>query len=255
MNVVQLYKRLPQKQCRECRQKTCMPFALALIRGEAELSECPHLTREELADLSAVLKRSDWREELIGKLRHEIREIPFQKVAEGIGGELRGGSLVLRCLGRDFTVSPHGEITSLGHITPWMKILLLHYIRTAGEGPLSGQWVSFSDLKGGMVKIAALERECEAPLRELFEKGYAQTVERLTALGAEQTGEFATPHAWLLSLLPRIPVAILFWAAEEEFSPTVKLLFDRSADRFLDVETLIFLSEGLVRHLETRPHP
>ncbi len=213
MNAVELYRKLPRKQCGECRQKTCMPFALAVVRGEATLSECPYLTGEERGQLSQTLATSDWKEALIAALREEVGGISFRKVAEGIGGELRGDSLALRCLGRECTVSPDGEITSHAHLTPWMKILLLHYIRTAGSGPLSGQWVSFSDLKGGMVKASALERECEMPLRDLFEKNPRAAGVALEALGAEKGDGFATQQAWHLFLLPRIPIVLLYWAA------------------------------------------
>lgn len=252
MHAVELYKKLPRKQCGECRQKTCMPFALAVVRGEATLSECPHMDAEAQVRLSEELTQTDWKEALIATLTEEIKGIPFKDVAEGIGGELRGDALVLRCLGREYAVSADGEITSTGHLTPWMKILFLQYIKTAGSGPLSGQWISFSDLRGGMVKAAALSRECEAPLRDLFERDPHKVIQILEALGADQRSDFATAHAWRLFLLPRIPVVLLRWAAEEEFGSTVKLLFDRSADRFLDVESLIFLVEGLVKEIEAR---
>lgn len=64
MNAVEIYKKLPKKNCGECRQKNCMPFALSLIKGEAELSECPYLTGDEVNELKKTIVHSDWREEL-----------------------------------------------------------------------------------------------------------------------------------------------------------------------------------------------
>lgn len=254
MNAVELYKKLPKKNCGKCSLKTCMPFALAVIKGDAELSECPLLTGDAITGIEGSLRRSDWREELILKLREEIKDIDFGKVAEGIGAVLKDGWLMLECFGREFTISPDGEIATHGSMTPWIKILLLHYIRTAGKGGLTGKHVSYGELKGGMVKASSFQRECEEPLRELFEKDFEHICRMLSRMGTKKTKDFPTEHAWQLFLLPRLPVTILYWPHEEEFPPRVKILFDSSADRYLDAESLIFLVEGLVKNIEMSLH-
>ncbi|MEW6739235.1 MAG: DUF3786 domain-containing protein [Nitrospirota bacterium] len=250
MNPIELYKKLPKKNCGKCRQKTCMPFALSVIKGETELSECPHLTQEEIETLKGSITKSDWREELILSLKEEAQNINFKDIAKGIGAELRGDNLIMKCLGREFSISPDGEITTHGHITPWIKILLLHYIRTAGKGELSGKWVSYSELRGGMVKASSFLRDCEEPLKELLERDFAQTEKILIRLGAERREGFPTENAWHLYLLPKLPVMILYWPPEDEFESKAKVIFDSTADRFLDAESIIFLVEGLVKNIE-----
>ena len=253
MNAIELYKKLPKTNCGKCGPRTCLPFALAVIKGDADLSECPFLPEEEVAVLKSSLKTSDWREELIATLREEVATLHLSGIAAGIGGQMRDNALSLTCLGREFLISPEGEIRTTSRITPWIKILLLHYIRTAGSGELSGTWVSYGELKGGMVKTSSFHRECEEPLRELFERDQGKVERILSRLGAERCGGFPTEHAWRLSLLPKIPVAILFWPAEEEFPSRTKILFDSTADRFLDAESLIFLVEGMVKNIEYSP--
>ena len=250
MNPIELYKKLPKKNCGECRQKTCMPFALSVIKGEAQLSECPYLTGDARDAIEASLKISDWREELIAKLRGEIKRINFDDVAEGIGAELKDGALMIKCMGREFVIAPDGEITTRGHITPWIKILLLHYIRTAGKGELSGKWISYGEMKSGMVKASSFLRECEEPLKEFFDNSFDKTVAMLQMLGANTCEGFPTKNAFHLYLLPKIPVVILYWPKEEEFESKVKIIFDSTVDRFLDAESVIFLVEGLVKNIE-----
>jgi hypothetical protein len=253
MNPLELYKKLPKKNCGKCSLRTCMPFALAVVKGDADLAECPLLTDAEREELRGGLVLSDWREELILRLREEIRGVPFHEVAEGIGAKREGDSLLLQCFGREFRISREGEITTQGRMTPWIKILILHYLRTAGKGPLTGRHVSFSELRGGMVKVSSFERECEEPLRELFERDYGKTAQVLERMGTKKVEGFPTAHAWELFLLPKVPVVILYWPRDEEFPAKVKMLFDASADRFLDVESLIFLVEGLVKNIEMSP--
>ncbi|MFA5354446.1 MAG: DUF3786 domain-containing protein [Thermodesulfovibrionales bacterium] len=252
MNAIELYKRLPRKNCGQCRPKACMPFALSVLKGDAAISECPLLTEQEREELGAGITQSDWREELIAKLREEIQRISYTDIAEGLGAVLDKGSLVIRCMGRDFRISPEGEIESQAAMTPWMKILLLHYVRTAGKGDFTGKWVSFSELKAGMVKASAFQAECEEPLKELFDRDSGKAAAILQRLGGLKQEGFPTREAYLLSLLPKIRVVILYWPEEEDFPSRVKILFDALSDSFLDVETIIFLAEGFVHNLEAQ---
>ncbi len=250
MNAIELYKKLPKKNCGECRQKKCMPFALLLIKGEAELSECPYLTEEAINELKEMIVHSDWREDLILKLREDIKSIDFSEISPHIGAELKDGALMLRCMGREFMIGPGGEVTTKGFITPWIKILLLHYIKTGGRADLSGRWVSFSELKSGMVKASSFTRDCEEPIKEMLDRDLQRVTELLSRSGAVSRDEFPTRYAWHILLLPKMPVVILYWPADMEFGSKVKVLFDSTADKFLDVESIIFLVEGLVYNIE-----
>jgi hypothetical protein len=158
---------------------------------------------------------------------------------------MRDGGLVVRCIGQEYVVGSDGRI-SPDTRNPWIKILLLHYVRNRGKGELTGKWVSFSELKDGFVKAATFQRECEEPLRALMDEdavGVGAIVERLGGLGA--TG-FPADRAWSLDLLPRIRTLILYHRGDEEFPSSLKMLFDSVTGAFIDVETLIFLGEGLV---------
>ncbi|MBI5632663.1 MAG: DUF3786 domain-containing protein [Nitrospirae bacterium] len=250
MNAIELYKRLPRKNCGRCSQKACMPFALSVIKGDADLSECPLLAEDEMRDMRGSITHSDWQEELIQSLRLKIKDIDLSAITEDLGGDYRDGRLYMQCLGREFEIFPGGEIKSLGHITPWIRILLLHYINTHGKAELAGKWVSFSELKSGMVKASSFLREAEEPIKELFLSAPKRVSAALGRLGAKQTGDFPTTEAWILFLLPKVPVVILYWPEEDEFPAKVKILFDQTADKFLDVESLMFLLEGLVKNME-----
>lgn len=250
MNQLELYKRLPRKNCGKCRAGACMPFAFSVISGSAELSECPLLSSEEISKMAGSVRTSDWRAELVRKIGDEIRTMDFSKIAAGLGAGLNNGNLLITCMGRQFEISTDGMIVTSGEITPWMKILLLHYIRTAGSGDPAGKWVGYGDLKAGMVKASSFHRECEEPLREMFEEDSKSISRALEKLGAENAGDMPSKYAWQIRLLPKITILILYWPAEDEFPSKINVLFDATADRFLDAESLIFLVEGFIRNLE-----
>ncbi|MBW2493108.1 MAG: acetyl-CoA decarbonylase/synthase complex subunit gamma [Deltaproteobacteria bacterium] len=53
---IQIYKMLPQTNCKECGFPTCLAFSMKLAAKQVELSDCPHVTEEskkQLAESSA----------------------------------------------------------------------------------------------------------------------------------------------------------------------------------------------------------
>ncbi|MGD0282119.1 MAG: DUF3786 domain-containing protein [Dissulfurispiraceae bacterium] len=250
MNPVEIYKKLPGTNCGKCKQKACMPFAFALLKGEADLSECPGLTDNEKAGMSSSVKKNDWREDLIASLKQEIRKVDFHAASGNLGAELRDGNLFIRCFGRDVIVGPDGEMRTESSLTPWMRMLVLFYIRNGGGHALSGKWVLHSELIGGLMKYKAFQRECEEPLRELFDRHFEKTSMVLDGYGSAHPGGFATPNAWMLNVFPMLPVVFLYWPADDEFESKVTIRFDSSADKYFDVEQLVFLIEEIVRDIE-----
>ncbi len=251
MNPVEIYKKLPGTNCGKCNQKACMPFAFALLKGEADLSACPGLTDKEKAEMAASVKKNDWREDLIASLKEDIRKVGFHETYGNLGAELRDGKLLIRCFGRDVIVGPDGEMQTESSLTPWMRMLVLFYIRNGGGHALSGKWVLHSELMGGLMKYKAFQRECEGPLRELFDRHFEKTAMVLDRYGSTHPAGFATSSAWLLNVFPMLPVVFLYWPEDDEFESKVTIRFDSSADKYFDVEQLVFLIEEIVRDIET----
>ena len=52
---LEVYKRLPGTNCRECGEPACMAFAARLARGEASLWECPHIYLAEYEEKRTAL--------------------------------------------------------------------------------------------------------------------------------------------------------------------------------------------------------
>ena len=43
---IQIYKMLPQTNCKECGFPTCLAFAMKLAAKQVELDDCPYVTEE-----------------------------------------------------------------------------------------------------------------------------------------------------------------------------------------------------------------
>ena len=53
--VVKILKHLPHTNCGQCRQPTCMVFALRLAEGAKSVDDCPHLEKDAKAALDEYL--------------------------------------------------------------------------------------------------------------------------------------------------------------------------------------------------------
>lgn len=49
---IQIYKLLPQTNCKECGEPTCLAFAMKLAAGKADISLCPYVSEDAKAKLS-----------------------------------------------------------------------------------------------------------------------------------------------------------------------------------------------------------
>ena len=52
LNGIEIYKKLPKKNCGECGVPTCLAFAMSLAAGKAELAACPYVSPEVKQELS-----------------------------------------------------------------------------------------------------------------------------------------------------------------------------------------------------------
>ena len=241
---------LPRTNCGECTAGTCMAFAVKVSRNEAQVTECVKLdkkTRDGLVEMLSGSELGDWKERFLEELLDEFSRIDLSRVAEGIGARVRDGSLTIRYMGRDVSVSPSGIDEDLNI---WDKLLVLMYIRNAGRRRPSGKWTAFRDLKDGSIKSAGFRAMCEEPLARMFDDDGDNLLRRLESLGGKRVGGYSTDYSYVIHPLPRIPFLILLWPAEEDFAPQCSVLLDETATDFLDVEALTFLGQALVRALK-----
>jgi len=53
----------------------------------------------------------------------------------------------------------------------------------------------------------------------------------------------------LFEPLPRVPILLLYWEPDEDFPAQARFLFDASVGAYLDLESVLFLVEGLMERL------
>jgi len=144
----------------------------------------------------------------------------------------------------DFTF---GSNKAEAEITIQQQVLYLHYLHGAlstNGARVTGEWISFQEIPDGRFYMDAFQRRARNPMVMAF----GERAELLLSVAKELYD--AVPHnqgdvSIVVRALPLIPVALVLWKGDEEFSPEGNILFDRSIIGILSAEDVAWLS-GMV---------
>jgi hypothetical protein len=250
-NPLEIYSALAKTNCGLCGVPSCMAFAAAVLQGQKKLAACPSLEPAVVAQLSEriVRRRSledDYRQ-AIPQLQRQVAELDFSLVAPRIGARLVEGNLAINCLGKDFCITPSGEMVSDGHINHWLHVPLLHYcLFCKGKEP-QGEWVPYSTLPGAAEWSQYFSHRCEEPLRQLADAHPELVFELLDFFGAKPVSlSGGADHSLLILPLPKVPFLINYWEPEEGFASKLNILLDRSAGENINAQSVILLARGII---------
>lgn len=163
------------------------------------------------------------------------------------------GYLELESLGQKIQIFyPSWELQE--ELEEWHTLLLLHYLEMADGTPLSGEWVTFGNLKDGLIRGTGFDRTADIELGKFLKgKDIEELKTILGALGARIVDGRADLSAELM-LFPRYPLLLNIWMEDEEFPAAGKLLVDKNADHYLTIEDAVTAGEVLLRRLKEAEH-
>lgn len=127
------------------------------------------------------------------------------------------------------------------NVTLASKILILHYLVKASGQPLSGDKVTYEDLPGCRTYLPVFERRVCRPLLTAFGFNRDLFQEAGTALGG--TEEEYGNASFTLNAFPMVPITFILWEGDQEFPPSIKVLFDRTIDGYLPLEDITVVSK------------
>ncbi|MGD0230423.1 MAG: DUF3786 domain-containing protein [Syntrophorhabdales bacterium] len=127
------------------------------------------------------------------------------------------------------------------NITLTARIIILHYIIHASGSPVGTELVPYEDIPGCRPYLPVFERRVTRPLIGAF--GYAR--DAFVAAGKTLGGreEEYGSGSFTLRAFPRLPVTFILWEGEEDFPPSIKVLFDRSIHTYLPLEDIVVISK------------
>jgi hypothetical protein len=140
---------------------------------------------------------------------------------------------------------PEAEVTlkdTEEHVTIVDKILLLHYVVQARGTPLSGELISFKELSEPAVYYPTFYKRAIRPLVTYFGNEPENLIEMAKALGGRKAdyGDVSVT----INALPLIPLTLVLWKGDAEFSPESTIMFDRTITDYLPTEDIIILCQN-----------
>ncbi len=148
-------------------------------------------------------------------------------------------------------VYPDLDIRADPEPPPHIKALLLYHIARSDGARPTGRWVAFSELPDGSFYSTAFRGYTpDAIARRLATRPEALS-EAVARLGGEPIAGIAD-SAWMVPALPKVPLALLWWDADEEFEARCDVLFDSTAANHLPTDGCAVLGSWLVARLFAR---
>lgn len=248
---VAILRLLEKTNCRECGEKTCMAFASKVFQGRRRLHECPRLDRQVFEEMDEGIKvKSDVdveRDKLAEELQEKAAKINLQERADAIGGQYKDGCLQVSVMGKNVALDQNGTFHAQIHLHSYITIPILSYIVYGqGKEPL-GQWTSLRELPGGREYEGLYRQRIELPLKDLASQ-YAELFENilLTFSGIRVEDKFDSDLCLMLHPLPKVPLILCYWSAEDGMQPDLKMFFDSTAvDNMGGIRPLHTMTAGL----------
>ena len=256
---VELYRLLPKTNCGTCGLPSCFGFAAKLATGQASPDDCAFLTeadREALrkADIGQRDSPGTVYEQALASLQPKVRTLDFEKVASQFGVVLLDPDKIeIKFLNENYMITKERITDPAGtEPKPWISILIYNHLCMPDPPPPSGEWITFGSIPASHAKDKAWAGHVE----EVIAKNFSGNVDalkdacgRLGGIKADMPGNQDAAYAF--RFFPHYPALLLFSDAvpDEDFPAQCRLLLDKTAPRYLDIESIVVLGEEFATRL------
>ena len=264
LSVLDIFRILPGRNCRDCGYMTCLAFAAAVIKEGVSIETCPHLS-DDVSQIAPRLKRQQ--QAGIGKRRvkvemaaeallEKIAPLNFKPIAPGLGAtygiEGERPYLEIRYFGLPYRILKDGVHYPPGSDdNPWDAVLLYNFVYSRGNSESSGKWIAMQDLQNSVSKAADI-KELQQKIASWGDAHWDKLLENAEKLGGERTAlETPADLSMLFHPLEKVPVLVIFYKSDaaEGFRADAQFLFDSRIVSYLDMEATVYLVERLVEKL------
>ncbi|SMD11045.1 protein of unknown function [Desulfocicer vacuolatum DSM 3385] len=197
--------------------------------------------------------KSEVFEETYANYLKEIEQIDLKKRSEILGGRMEKNHLCLPFYDQWFSIGPEGIFDVSGKRCGFsVAVVLLKYILMCPDTPIvpGGEWLTFRDFKDSGPLISYFTANTNKTLEQTFAGKCQLLKDACGALGAKE-GEFTDTYdiSLMVNALPKIPVMINFNDRDEEFPAAASILYRKTTEVYLDMESLAISGTWLAGRL------
>jgi hypothetical protein len=157
------------------------------------------------------------------------------------------GSIRLRFLNREYRIDRLPGTVTLGSEAEQVpiaeRLLILHYLVTAGGMPPANEEISFKEIPEGMVYYPTFYKRAIRPLLTKFGESPAKLIPVAAKFGgvdAHQGDAAVTVQAF-----PKVAITWVLWRGDEEFPAEGTILVDRNIKDYLPTEDIVVLCQTI----------
>ena len=125
--------------------------------------------------------------------------------------------------------------------------MLAYYFDTCDGRPMTGEWIAFNQIPGGMFYAQAFQGYSGNQLIKAFGNDSDAFMAANQELGGRR--EFFGNLAYSYQVLPRVPMMVVCWLGDEDFPSSYRILFDANAHHHLVTDAYAILGSNLTRRL------
>ena len=200
-----------------------------------------------------MTEKSSVFEETYNNYLAQIAGLDFKKTAAQLGAEMVGDEMKIPLFGAPHRISAAG-ISDFSDNRPNFSVcvILFKYILLCpGDDPIEKDWVSFKDFKDSAPFAGSFVNYTEVPLAKYF-SGRVNQLEMASRKisGHPPDATFSYDLCMQFEALPKIPVLMLYNDADNEFPAQCAVLFERRAEKYLDMECLAMVGMLLFEYLK-----
>ncbi len=188
-------------------------------------------------------------------MNHQIDQHYFEELAERDPEEVCRRTLsrfdkekqcyTLTVWGKEYEISPEEKTIALLANPPqpvdiFLGLFIIIFLLKSKDIDISGQWISEKDMQGG---VAFFTGPHTIPTKMIADKfGHDLEGFKQTCLDLGGSPLDMAEAAFSFMIVPAIPVAVLLWKGDEEFSAEARLLFDKTITEHMALDIIFGLT-------------
>lgn len=184
----------------------------------------------------------------------QLARVDLARACRRLGLCMEEGRVIVPFFGLAHKVSAEGILNWEGKrpIHSVCVILSKYLILCPETEPAGSEWVTYREFKDAAPFVGGFLTHAEKPIAKAFAgnlPGLLQAAKRFAAQAVET--EVRADLALCFPALPKVPILMLFNDQDEDFPAQCSLLFEKRAEKYLDMECLAMMGWVLADWLKS----
>jgi hypothetical protein len=132
------------------------------------------------------------------------------------------------------------------------QILILHYMMADPIPKPTGKWIAYREIPDASFYFSAFVKRAIDPLKKVFGSNLSGLQKAAPKIRGTPVKDGDV--GFLFNLFPKVPIKMIVWEGDEDFSAEANIIFDKSIGDILSPEDVAWLAGMVVYRLIALSH-